>query len=287
MTGSRPVRRRTCRAVGSGGVPEQPAQRPPPVQRLRLRYAKRGRMRFTSHRDFGRALERAVARARVPVAYSSGFTPHPRISYPNAAPTGAESEAEYVEIAVTEEVDPQQVRSRLDESLSAGLDIVDVVVAGPGSLADRLEAGRWRIRLTGVPQDQAERAVQQFLDRTSVEVERRTKKGVRRFDCRAAVLALAVSAGGPGTGNRENPPPCAILDVVVRQETPTVRPDDILAGLREVAGLRAPEPPLVARLAQGPWDSQTGCVGDPLAPDRDAGPTGSATAEQPGRSTPA
>ena len=48
---------------------EQPEQQAPPVQRLRVRYAKRGRLRFTSHRDFSRAFERAVFRARVPMAY--------------------------------------------------------------------------------------------------------------------------------------------------------------------------------------------------------------------------
>ena len=58
---------------------QQPTQQAPPVQRLRVRYAKRGRLRFTSHRDFSRAFERAVFRARIPMAYSSGFNPHPRI----------------------------------------------------------------------------------------------------------------------------------------------------------------------------------------------------------------
>ena len=68
------------------------------MQRLRVRYAKRGRLRFTSHRDFSRAFERALVRSSVPMAYSSGFNPHPRISYAGAAPTGSESEAEYLEI---------------------------------------------------------------------------------------------------------------------------------------------------------------------------------------------
>ena len=61
--------------------------------------ASRGRLRFASHRDFQRALERALRRARVPMAYSAGFHPHPKVSYANAAPTGVASEAEYVEIA--------------------------------------------------------------------------------------------------------------------------------------------------------------------------------------------
>ena len=100
------------RAVGSRPVREQPEQQPPPVQRLRVRYAKRGRLRFTSHRDFSRAFERAVFRARIPMAYSSGFNPHPRISYAGAAPTGSASEAEYLEIALAEVVDPARVARR-------------------------------------------------------------------------------------------------------------------------------------------------------------------------------
>src|SRR6059058_2885844 len=94
----------------------QPEGPPPPpvVQRLRVRYAKRGRARFTSHRDFSRAFERALRRAGVPMAYSSGFSPHPRISYANASPTGAASEAEYCEIGLTEPCDPERVREALD-----------------------------------------------------------------------------------------------------------------------------------------------------------------------------
>ena len=76
-------------------TPEGPPP-PPPVQKLRIRYAKRGRLRFSSTRDFSRAIERALRRARVPMAFSAGFHPHPKISYANGAPTGAASEAEYL-----------------------------------------------------------------------------------------------------------------------------------------------------------------------------------------------
>ena len=87
------------------------------MQRIRLRYAKRGPLRFTSHRDFARAFERAVRRAGVPIAYSQGFTPHPKISYASAAPTGVASEAEYLEIGLQAVVDPVEVREALDRAL--------------------------------------------------------------------------------------------------------------------------------------------------------------------------
>lgn len=230
--------------------------------RLRVRYAKRGRTRFASHRDFARAFERAVRRAALPVAYSSGFSPHPRISYANAASTGAASEAEYLEIGLTEHIDPIAVRSALDAALPTGLDIVEVVVAGGSPLADRLEASRWRIVLPGVEVSVAEAAAAEFLRREQVEVSRLTKRGMRSFDCREPVVRLSVSDGSDSQRS------CAILDVVVRHGTPTVRPDDILAGLRVIAGLEPSAAPLQTRLAQGPLDLQTSAVGDPLAADR-------------------
>ena len=232
---------------------QQPEQQAPPVQRLRIRYAKRGRLRFTSHRDFSRAFERAVFRARVPMAYSSGFNPHPRISYAGAAPTGSASEAEYLEIALAEVVDPAAIRSSLEEALPDGLDLLEVVEARPGSLADLLQASRWRIDLEADPAA-AEAAVGRFLAAQEVLVERMTKKGLREFDCRAATMRLAAEPGERGVA----------LDLTLRHGVPSVRPDDVLSGLRAVAELTWVGAPLFGRLAQGPVDAD-GSIGDPLA----------------------
>jgi radical SAM-linked protein len=220
-------------------------------------------MRFTSHRDFSRAFERAVFRARIPMAYSSGFNPHPRISYAGAAPTGSASEAEYLEIALAEVVDPATTHAELDASLPDGLDVMEVVPSGGGALAGRLEASEWRLELPGVGVDDAAAAVTRLLEETEVEVERMTKKGLRRFDVRAAVLRLT-AARCPEHGDT-----CAILEVVLRHGTPAVRPDDVLAGLRTSAGLEVSSAALAQRLAQGPLQ-EDGSVGDPLSPDRDA-----------------
>lgn len=204
-------------------------------------------------------------RARIPMAYSSGFNPHPRISYAGAAPTGSASEAEYLEIALAQEVDPADVHAALDEALPDGLDVLEVVVSRGGSLADRLEASHWRLVLPGVTGEAAADAVEKFLATDEVLVQRMTKKGLRTFNCREAVVSLTSHVAE--VSGRE----CAILDVVLRHGTPSVRPDDILAGLREVAGLDAGSAPLHERQAQGPLDPLTGTVGDPLEPDRDAG----------------
>jgi len=229
------------------------------VQRIRIQYAKRGRLRFSSHRDFQRSLERAIRRVGIPIALSSGFSPHPKISYANAAPTGASSEAEYVEIALTQPVDPERLRRDLDAALPGGLDIVAAVTASTPDFAARLTASRWRIEFPGVDRGTLAAAVTKLLAAPEAMVERTTKSGRRRFDARAALTHAQVSEDG-----------CAILTVVVRHGTPSVRPDDVVMALHATAVLVPPEPPRFTRLAQGPFDEQSGAIGDPLAVDREA-----------------
>lgn len=233
---------------------------PPAVQRLRLRYTKRGRLRFTSHRDIARAFERALRRAQVPMAYSAGFSPHPRISWVGAAPTGVASEAEYVEISLAVRVEPGALRQALDASLPDGIDVVEVVEAVPGtSLPDRVQASLWEVRLAEVTVQALADAVERLLAADEVLVQRLVKDGMRTLDARAAVVSASAV---PGEG-------CATLRTVVRHVTPAVRPDDVLSGLRLVAGLETPVPPAASRVRQGPL-TETGEVGDPLAPDRGA-----------------
>ncbi|WP_107771772.1 TIGR03936 family radical SAM-associated protein [Nocardioides sediminis] len=233
---------------------QDPPQQPPPVQRLRVRYAKRGRLRFTSHRDFSRAFERAVFRARIPMAYSSGFNPHPRISYAGAAPTGSASEAEYLEIALAQVLVPAQVHAALDEALPEGLDVIEVVESPGGSLADRLEASRWRIDVEGSP-EVVGAGVAAFLAAEEVLVERMTKKGLREFDARGAVVSLAVTPSGYDDRSA--------LDVVLRHGVPAVRPDDVLTALVSVSDVQPGPAPLMTRLAQGPL-AEDGTIGDPF-----------------------
>jgi radical SAM-linked protein len=197
------------------------------------------------------------------MAFSAGFHPHPKISYANAAPTGSASEAEYFEISVTERVDPQRLRAALDAALPGGLDVLEVVEASPGtsSLADRLQASDWLMEFRGMPVASLVDAAAQLLAQERVEVTRVMKNGPRTFDVRGALVSLVCSPSEDGM--------CAILRVVVRHTTPTVRPDDVLSALHSVAALTPPTPPLVTRLAQGPLRIATATVADPLAADQD------------------
>lgn len=255
---------------------------PPVVQRLRLRYAKRGRLRFSSHRDFQRALERALRRIDAPMAYSAGFNPHPKISYAGAAPTGACSEAEYVEIGLARPVEPAAFARALDAALPPGLDVVEAVEASTTEFPQRLQASVWRIEVPGVSRAAADRAARAMIELESAEISKRTKSGQRIVDVRAALIELAVdtsddtSDDAPGDTSKEpvsaaqgGPGDCAILRMVVRHTTPVVRPDDVLAALVSRGLLAPPSPIRMTRLAQGPLDQQGDTVADPLAADRD------------------
>ncbi len=106
-------------------------------------------MRFASHRDIARAVERGVRKAGLPIAYSAGFTPHPKISYAGAAATGVASEAEYLELAFTSPCAPEDVRARLDAALPDGIDVIEVTERGseppfgaPGGVAVAGDASR-------------------------------------------------------------------------------------------------------------------------------------------------
>jgi radical SAM-linked protein len=197
------------------------------------------------------------------MAYSAGFSPHPKISYVGAAPTGVGSEAEYFEIGLTRRVDLSWLRDTLDAALPDGLDILETVEAGPGSLAERIQASCWRVELPGVTVDALTQALARFLAEAEVAVTRLTKEGRRLLDARGPVLSARVLTPDADGVEADR----AILEMVVAQASPAIRPDDVLAALTTVSGLALTAPAISVRLAQGPLDG-SGNVGDPLEPDR-------------------
>ena len=230
------------------GNRQPPVQQAPPAQKLRLRYAKRGPARFTSHRDFGRALERALRRAEIPMAYSSGFSPHPRISYANAAPTSAASEAEYVELGLSEVCDPVKVLEALNDVLPHGFVVLDVAEAVKAPLGELLQASDWVISLAGAEPGVLSSAASALLGKETYAVERMTKNGMRSFDVRSAVVSLTATDD-------------ETLLLRSIHQTPLVRPDDVVTALRALDP-GVPSQALLTRLAQGPMGDAG--IGDPL-----------------------
>ena len=96
------------------------------MHKYRFRYAKFGPARFASHLDLGRALGRALRRTGLPVAYSQGFDPLPKMAFGPPLPVGVESDAEFVDIAFTGELAAAEIVRRLNAVLPAGLVVTGV-----------------------------------------------------------------------------------------------------------------------------------------------------------------
>jgi radical SAM-linked protein len=210
-------------------------------------------MRFASQLDVARAFERGVRRASLPIAYSVGFTPHPKISYAGGVPTGVASEAEYLSLALTSRVEAAAVQERLNAALPDGIDVITVAEDTGGLPASRLTASQWQVTLPGLTPDSAVSVVEKFLALEEAPVERLTSKGLRRMDARSPVVTLTVhnfSLHGAHDGS-EAASGTTVLRMVLRHVVPAVRPDDVLTALRDVSDVIPAAPSLIMRLEQG------------------------------------
>ena len=162
--------------------------------RIRLRSTKLGKVRFTSHRDAARIWERALRRARLPLAATEGFTPRPKISFGLALPTGAESIAEYVDVELrpdADDVDVDALPRQLSDALPGGFDVLVAAVAEPGagSLQEVVTSCTWELwspRLTPSDHDAARR----LLDAEELVLERERKGKSSADDVRPMILDL-------------------------------------------------------------------------------------------------
>ncbi|HEV7523830.1 MAG TPA: TIGR03936 family radical SAM-associated protein, partial [Acidimicrobiia bacterium] len=102
---------------------------------VRLQYTKLGKVRWISHRDVARALERAFRVAQLPLAFTEGFSPRPKVSFGLALSTGHESDAEYIDLVFAQDVDLEALPDLLTPALPEGISVVGVV-----ALADRAPA---------------------------------------------------------------------------------------------------------------------------------------------------
>ena len=248
------------------------SQRPERV-RLRIRFSKLGKIRWTSHRDLARMWERAFRRVGLPLAYSEGFSPRPKVSFGLALPTGHESVAEYLDVELTgfdgpafeppgPSGDPLAgLPERLSAALPVGVDATAVAMlpAGSPSLQEDVASCSWR--WTAAPAEGTDpitaegmaARVERVLAAPEVEVAR-TRKGTEVVeDIRPGILGLEVveeSAEG------------VVLVAELAAAPRAVRPADVLVALGP--GL---EERHVRRTSQ--WILRHGARQEPLIPAQD------------------
>ncbi len=168
------------------------------MTRLRVRFTKRGKIRFTSHRDVARMFERAFRRAQIPLAYTEGFSPRPRISFGLALSTGHESIAEYLDADLLDvgleggPVDELTLPPRLSAALPTGIDVVAVapIDAHAPSLQQDVTSTMWRLTLVGADRDLVGRAAEEAVAAASI-MATRVRKGQESIDdLRPSLLSL-------------------------------------------------------------------------------------------------
>jgi len=210
--------------------------------RVRLRFAKLGKIRFTSQRDVARMWERALRRAGLPLAYSAGFSPRPQLSFGLALPTGCESLAEYLDVDIDDArpeaaaVEVWSLPATLSDLLPAGIDVdqAAVVERSSGSLQQLVTSCSWEMSVTGVSRTQLERDVASLLGASSVPIVRERKGRQERDDLRPSVLALAL-ADAPGSGFGAGSEGSVPLVAELATQPRGVRPVELVRGLIAVS----------------------------------------------------
>jgi len=229
---------------------------------IRVRFSKRGPVRFISHRDVARAFERSFRIAEVPLAFSSGFSPHPKVSFGPALAVGYESDAEYLDLECTRPVDPDWLLDAVSAGLPEGM-----AVSGAVALADRAPSLQesigvlgYHVELDGADPGAIGALVDDFLARDRVEVPVSRKGEERIDDIRPSVLALS----------RPRPDE-AVVVVEVATRPRTLRVADVVSGLRAVS---ADAPTLLAErrvVRTHQWIERGGARHEPLDVDRRSG----------------
>ena len=162
------------------------------VQRFRVWFRKGERVRYISHLDVLRAWERAIRRAGLPLSYSQGFTPHPKIAFASPLPLGFLSEAEVMDVSLDERVEADEFRARLGPESTEDLAVLNVeeiaISASPPQAALH-----WADYSADVPELGAEHAIEaarQFMLLTEFEWIDERKEKARTYDLRPAVASL-------------------------------------------------------------------------------------------------
>ncbi|KAB2952330.1 DUF2344 domain-containing protein [Heliorestis acidaminivorans] len=208
------------------------------MARIRIAFSKEDPVRWLSHLDTQKAFERALRRAQIPLSYSEGFNPHPKISFASALAVGVVSLGEYVDVEVSQEIEGAEVVKSLQTAMPEGFRIIEatLVPSGQKALMALVNRAQYRIKaplLKVLDEKTVQDAVVNALSLTNWQVEREGKKGTVIKDIRSGVYELKSSIIENHlllemlvqTGSEGNVRPEEVLSIVVQQESLPVNVD--------------------------------------------------------------
>ncbi len=200
---------------------------------VRIRYAKVGKVRFLSHRDMARVVERAVRRAGLPVAYSQGFSPRAKLHFGLALSTGYESYAEYLDVdfdgAAEDLPEAEAVAGLLQPHVPPGIEVTASRTLEPGtpSLQDAVTSSTWEFSLLDSSIDELTACANRLLEADELPVELVRKGKQVREDLRPLLLSMDVERDHQGSrlivelGTKpRSVRPSELLDVMSLDEQP-------------------------------------------------------------------
>lgn len=163
------------------------------MQRLRISFSRAEEVKYISHLDLMRLWERALHRAAIPMAYSQGFSPHPKISMAAPLPIGVTSEGEVMDIMLRKRVSPYFFIKVVSEQLPSGIGILGVEQVGltAPSLQSKVREAEYRVEVeVDGKVEEVEAALRSFLAKEHIPWQHQRDTGVRRYDIRPLVHRL-------------------------------------------------------------------------------------------------
>ncbi|RLC92776.1 MAG: hypothetical protein DRI39_07580 [Chloroflexi bacterium] len=191
------------------------------MQRLRLKFSRGDEVKYISHLDLMRLWDRALRRARIPLAYSEGFTPHPKISLGAPLPIGVTSEAELMDISLRRPVSPSFLIRSLLGQLPSGVDVLEVelVSLSAPSLQSQVRYAEYHVTIeTRRAEKELQEAIDSLLQAESLPWQHMRDTGPRHYDLRPLIqhvwlvgrqradsftLGMRLRCGPQGTGRPE------------------------------------------------------------------------------------
>ncbi len=165
-------------------------------QKVQIRFAKGDAVRFISHHDLMRLMQRALRRAALPVRLSEGFNPRPRVIFPQALEVGVESLDEVAELELTRWVPPRGIERRLGAALPAGIELRSVVLMAPSRKGRAPVEATYELDLAAAGVQVTGAQIADFLSRRSVPYGRARQGALKQVDLRPLVRAIEPAANG-------------------------------------------------------------------------------------------
>ena len=158
----------------------------------RVKYTKGDRVKYISHLDFLRSVNRSFKRGKIPVKYSNGFNPHVLLNIALPCPVGVSSVCELLDIELYEKMEPTEIKSRLSLSLPEGIEALDVWERGQSPDFFEISSALYKVQFASAKKID----IQKFIDEPLIMIEKKSKRGMKEVNIKDFVRNMEFSCEG-------------------------------------------------------------------------------------------